>query len=348
MRHIEKRICYLVLAILPFTLSGCVSQSQTERMADLFEQYPVSEMPNDWEKQGVLATYYGTSTIVFDDGVSSVLIDGFFSRPSIIPALFGQMQQIKQDQSNAIFSSHSKLEGVVVLHSHHDHAMDAPCIANYHDAYLIGSDSTLKILCGSEEVKRPKSPIFSQSEVSEPIVLGNFTVTLIQSVHGELPGIAAWYVGIEKHITEKLVMPSRLSKFKEGDNYAVLIEHPKGNSLVVGSAAVISENIEKATNRKPIEIDWLFLGVGKLSKQASEQYLPALLATKPKNMTPIHWDSFSTQPQNGELPLPTWPFGNAADAIGLVLSYRAQYQSANSETGFILLNYQQAVCVGCK
>lgn len=127
MRHIEKRICYLVLTILLFILPEGVSQSQTDRMADLFEQYSVSEMPNDWEKQGVLVTYYGTSTIVFDDGVSSVLIDGFFSKPSIIPALFGQMQQIKRSLSNAIFL-HSKLEGVVVLHSHHDHAMDAPCI----------------------------------------------------------------------------------------------------------------------------------------------------------------------------------------------------------------------------
>jgi hypothetical protein len=78
--------------------------------------------------------------------IATTHADGFFSRPSFARLAFTRIEPNRA----AIVSGLRKLEvhelaAVIPLHSHYDHAMDAPLVALQKGAQLIGSESTLNI-----------------------------------------------------------------------------------------------------------------------------------------------------------------------------------------------------------
>jgi len=97
--------------------------------------------------------YLGNTTFVFCDGTSSLIIDGFVSRPSLSEVIFGydknKHRRIVEDTFEGlgfkkIHSEANKpnLDALVTFHAHFDHAMDAPIILDSFGAKLIGSSSS--------------------------------------------------------------------------------------------------------------------------------------------------------------------------------------------------------------
>jgi len=116
---------------------------QTQRRPSL-EGYPV--MPPAPAGTAIQVRFAGVATLLFDDGETAWMTDGFFSRPTLARAAF---MRITPDRA-AIDAGLkrlgvTRLAAVVPLHSHYDHAMDSPLVAMRTGALLVGSESTLNV-----------------------------------------------------------------------------------------------------------------------------------------------------------------------------------------------------------
>ncbi len=250
--------------------------------------------------QHLSATFLGTSTILFSDGSDAIMIDGFFTRPDIQTLFWGRIEPdvalIKESLQRL---NVKKLNAVVVVHSHHDHAMDAPTVARMTNAIVFGSESTANI-ARSEGLPDTQIEVVNDSR---SLQFGAFNVTMIKSKHTPVPKIMAWLTGIGHNITKSFPSDPSLADYKEGGSYVVYIEHPLGNVLVQASGGYVQDLL------KPYSADVIFLGIAGLSKQSasykSEYYKETIDAVNAKRIIPIHWDNFM-KPIGKELtPLPS-------------------------------------------
>ena len=124
----------------------------------------------------VTVTWYGVTTLLFDDGDTKLLIDGFFSRPtSFGDPTAPDLPQIRRLIATAGLES---LAVVTPIHSHFDHAMDLGVVAKLTGATVVGSETTANIARGAGVPE-------AQIEVVERtgrFDFGAFTLTLISRV----------------------------------------------------------------------------------------------------------------------------------------------------------------------
>lgn len=96
-------------------------------------------------------------------------------------------------------------------------------------------------------------------------------------------------------------MPQPVSAWREGGSYAVLIAHPKGTTIVQGSAGFPANPLPN------LRADVVMLGVGglaSLGRDYAEQYWQSLVtATGAHSVYPVHFDDF-TQPFGRIVPSP--------------------------------------------
>ncbi|ADJ49418.1 hypothetical protein AMES_7593 [Amycolatopsis mediterranei S699] len=92
--------------------------------------------------------FAGVSNVLVTDGTSGVLVDGFFSRPSLLK--LGRRVAPDRGRIEEALSrlGVTALDAVLVTHSHVDHVLDAPVVAELTGATLAGSPSTRKVQKG--------------------------------------------------------------------------------------------------------------------------------------------------------------------------------------------------------
>ena len=99
----------------------------------------------------VTVTWLGVSTLLFDDGDTQILIDGFFSRPSLADIIFDR--PVVNDAATINYALNEfgmrRLAAIIPTHSHFDHAMDVGSVANRSSASILGSASTVAIARGA-------------------------------------------------------------------------------------------------------------------------------------------------------------------------------------------------------
>ena len=244
------------------------------------------------QKPSLRVTFLGVSTLLFDDGETKILLDGFFTRPNS-RQLF--LEKISPDK--AIISASlqragiDKLAAVIVNHSHYDHAMDSPEVALQTGAMLVGSESTANVGRGGG---LPEARI-AVRQPGESMGFGRFKVTLLQSRHVPSP-----FTGGE--ITSPLVPPARGNAYLEGTSFAILIEHDGRRLLVNASAGFLPGGFAGQ------HADVVFLGIGQLGKQSRaymEAYWQELVTTTgARRVIPIHWDDFSSPLDQPLRPIP--------------------------------------------
>ena len=237
-------------------------------------------------------TFLGVSTLLFDDGSTAILLDGFFTRPNSRQLLLEKISPDKAIIKNSLQRAGiDKLAAVIVNHSHYDHAMDAPEVAARTGAVLVGSESTANVGRGWG---LPEANIAARRP-GDIMTFGRFTVTLLQSRH-----VPSRFTGGE--IAAPLVPPVRANAYLEGTSFAVQIEHDGRRLLVNASAGFVPGAL---AGRRA---DVVFLGIGQLGKQSlsymAEYWRELVTTSSARRVIPIHWDDFTAPIDQPLRPIP--------------------------------------------
>jgi L-ascorbate metabolism protein UlaG (beta-lactamase superfamily) len=229
----------------------------------------------------VTVTFLGVSTLAISDGTTTLVTDGFFSRPGLLRTVAGTIAPDEAAIDRALAEARlHRAAAVFTVHSHYDHAMDAPLVASRLGAELLGSASTANIARG---VRFPESRL-RVVVPGVPMRFGAFEVVMLESRH--FPhGMAMG------EITEPLVPPARALAYREGGSYSLLITHPLGTLLVQASSSWVDGSLAGR------HADVAFLGVAGLSTKDAA-YTDAYLAetadaVDARLVVPIHWDDFT-------------------------------------------------------
>lgn len=243
----------------------------------------------------VTVTWLGITTLLFDDGETQILTDGTFTRLSAFEILsqrpvYSDLAAINHGLAEFRVN---RLAAIIPLHAHFDHAMDVGHVANRTTGIVLGSESAANVARGAG-VPVSQYQILADGESRQ---FGAFTITLLESTHAPLgPGDETWFAGT---ITEALEQPARVSDWKAGICWSVLIAHPQGTALVQGSAGFVEGRLEG------VEADVAFLAVAGLSglgREYTKRYwAETVTRTGATRVFPIHFDDY-TQPF-GELVL---------------------------------------------
>jgi L-ascorbate metabolism protein UlaG (beta-lactamase superfamily) len=235
---------------------------------------------------GVTVTWFGVSTLLFDDGQTQLLVDGFFSRPSLLDVVLDRRVSSNAATINYMLDAYgiSRLAAVITAHSHFDHAMDAGAVAVRTDAVVMGSASTANIARGAGV---PENNIRTATD-SLAETFGQFTVRMIRTRHA--PASRRGEPPIPGKITAPLAQPAPISSWKEGDSYTIVIEHPLGNAVVQASAGFIEDAL------KDIQAGVVFLGVALLTKMDDEYvqayWREAVVKPGATRVIAVHYDDF--------------------------------------------------------
>ncbi|KUI33050.1 MBL fold metallo-hydrolase [Mycobacterium sp. IS-1742] len=240
------------------------------------------DVPAATPQTPLTVTWAGVTTLLIDDGSSAVMTDGFFSRPGLAsvglrriapsaPRVDGCLARLRSD----------RLDAVLPVHTHFDHALDSALVAERTGAALIGGASAAQLGLGHG---LPESRVRT-ARSGDALTVGAYDLTLVESGHcppDRFPGA----------ITAPVTPPARASAYRCGEAWSVLVRHrPSARTmLVVGSAGFVPGALHGR------HADVVYLGVGQLGRQP-ETYLrdywdETVRAVGGRRVVLIHWDDF--------------------------------------------------------
>ena len=229
-------------------------------------------------------TFFGTTTLLFDDGEDQILFDCQVTRPSIPRFLFGNLQTDRDTADKVIRQFQiRRLRAMFISHSHYDHVLDAPYFLKVCGGELYGSESTLNVARGGA-IPEERLHRFASGEACP---VGQFRITVLKSLHSR-PGFFNNDLG--QTIDEPLPQPAKGRRFKEGGSYDFLVEHGGRKYLIRPSYNCIPGQLDG------IRADVLFLAIAGLSRDEEEHkslfWAETLDKVKPGLVIPLHWDNF--------------------------------------------------------
>jgi L-ascorbate metabolism protein UlaG (beta-lactamase superfamily) len=267
-----KRIASLV-SILVFSSMACAAG------LDDYKSLYLPEGTRAEAGKGQLSVLFlGVTTLLFDDGETAIMTDGYFSRPA--QASLGRIEPNRALITKSLQRAGVKsLAAVITLHSHFDHALDSPRVVQDTGALLVGTMATANIGRGQglpEAAIRVVNP-------GETMSFGKFKVTFVLSAH--LP--ITFAMG---DITAPLAFPAKASDMQMGGAYSLLIEHDGRTVMVQGSAGFVPGALEGK------KADVVYLGIGGLgSKDQAYQdsyWRENVQIVGARRVVATHWDNF--------------------------------------------------------
>lgn len=237
-------------------------------------------------------TWAGVTTLLIADGESAVLTDGFFSRPSLARVGLRRLApSVPRIEAGLDRLGVDRLDAVVPVHTHFDHALDSAVIAERTGAMLVGGASVAHLGHGL-----PAAQLHVVRD-SAPLTLGGFDLTLVEGEHcppDRYPGA----------ITAPVVPPVRASAYRCGEAWSMLVRHrtTERTALVVGSAGFVPGALAGRS------ADVVYLGIGQLGLQSVgyiEQYWSETVrAVGARRVVLTHWDDFFRPLDRGLRALP--------------------------------------------
>jgi len=310
-RVIAVLVC-LVLIIPTIALAYALLVYTDPPVDPAWELVASDDIPDD----AVTVRFSGTSTLLFSDGQTQWMTDGWFTRPGPLRLLLGKIgPDLVAIEQGLADNKIETLAAVLPLHSHYDHAMDAPEVARRTGALLLGSQSTANIGRGWGLPEAQIKVLVNR----QPVQLGRFVITPIESRHFQFPDAMMRERALDNpQLVEPLVPPVSAFDYRLGKAYVLHVRHPKGSWLIVGSAGYTEGALQG------LQADVVFLGVGGLGSQTASYresfWRETVAAVSPQRLIPIHYDSL-TAPVEGAFRGPVKALGFLSGGLDNTLQF---------------------------
>lgn len=257
---------------------------------------------------GLSLRYFGASTLLITDSDGrSILIDGFFSRPSWRRLLTGIRPDETRIRAGTALLGRSSVLAILLAHPHHDHAMDAGVVADVlaegkgPDAcpLILGSTGAINVALGANRRCKESRPIRDQ----ELVCVGPYKVRVFATPHTDSP------LNFPGSVQSPLEVPAPVWKFKLDHNFSFVVQHAHGTVLIVPSAGLRDGGYGARA-------DVVLLGVGgiggwfrRCETCLGKLWDQAVRATGAGLVIPIHWDDFTSPlvDEGGVVSLPPAP-----------------------------------------
>ncbi|MFT6807891.1 MAG: L-ascorbate metabolism protein UlaG (beta-lactamase superfamily) [Saprospiraceae bacterium] len=241
------------------------------------------------DKPSINLKYLGCAGWEITQGNTTVLIDPYISRLKL-----GSGSSISKEDNRKTFTSDdyfesdtsvidgiiTKVDYILVHHSHFDHLSDVPYIAKKTGARVIGTETTCNIL---EAYGIPKEQLV-RVKGGEDYQFENFSVRIIPSLHSALKDKQYFD---SRTYSKPPALPLRIKDFVEGGSLMFLLRFDSHSILSAGSMNFIEREIQG------LSPDIILPGVN-FSRLEIYNYTERLLrATNyPKIVVPAHWDNY--------------------------------------------------------
>ncbi len=231
---------------------------------------------------GLAVTWLGVSTVLVTDGTTSVMTDGFFSRPSLVrTGMFPLRPDIGRIEAALRRAGVHRLDAVVPVHTHYDHVLDSATVALRTGADVYGGTSAAHVARG-HGMEPDRVHVV---ESGHPFDVGSFEVTLVRGSHcppDRYPG----------EITTPVPRVARVQEYRCGDAWSVLLHHrPTGRRMLVqGSAGYVPGALAGYS------AEVAYLGVGQLGRQdddyVTEYWDETVGRVGARRVVLVHHDNF--------------------------------------------------------
>jgi L-ascorbate metabolism protein UlaG (beta-lactamase superfamily) len=285
MGKIEAPLLAIAFFVSVFAFTAVASGQERVAASDInqYRPYFIKQSDDELKKGSIKVTFLGATTLLFDDGESQLMLDGFFTRPSLFRLIKNIETDTKAVDAALKRAKVDRLKALFVAHSHYDHAFDVAYVIQKTNARLYGSSSTLNVGRGGD-LKEDQMVLF---EERKEFKVGQFSVTVLKSKHS--PPIKGINDDLGQTIDKPLRQPASAKDYKEGGTFDFLIKHG-GKAILVNSSNYIQDA------RNDVRADVVFLSTGSLGDQTKEFqdvfYSQTIVKVRPKLVIPIHWDNF--------------------------------------------------------
>ena len=319
-RKIERIAARVLLGMTAIVAFGFLVLTMLWRDRDSLDDIDIAQPPSVQSVDSpVTVTWFGVTTLLFDDGETQILIDGFISRPTLFQLLTARSVDNDIATINYFLNEYRvrRLAAIIPVHSHYDHAMDVGAIGNRTSASILGSESTAQIARGAGVPEDQIVVVEDQGEYT----FGQFTITFIESNHAPI-GLRG-SVPLPGTIDEPLTTPAPISAWRAGTSYSIVVSHPSGVTLVNGSGGI------KESSLDDVKVDVVMLGtalIEGLGRDYVERYWHATVtSTGAATVLPIHFDDYTRAFGVVEL-LPTF-LNDLSDTVDLLEELRRTWDS---------------------
>ena len=227
-------------------------------------------------------TFLGTNALLFSKDKTAILVDPHFTRPGLLN-LLGKIRPdpVKITENLARFGIR-KVEGVLLTHTHYDHALDAAEVIRQTGGVLYASESAVQLARGTGLGEHT----FVQVVPQQAYTIGAFQVHFHPAKHVPFPIPMRWLMPHDSKITHPLCPSAYFWHYQAGATMAIQIDR----TLIFGSAGFVTGAYQD------LDIETVILGVGGLDLQ-SPRYIESLyretvLAPGVKQVFLSHWDDF--------------------------------------------------------
>jgi L-ascorbate metabolism protein UlaG (beta-lactamase superfamily) len=232
--------------------------------------------------------WLGTAAHVLEGGGTTLLLDPFLSRPSLLRTA---TQRLEPTPERWWHHLPARVDAILLGHSHYDHLMDAPVIARRTGAKIIGSATTAAFARSSGV---PEEQIVVVPPSGKVLEIGSATVRFVPSLHGRIALGRVPFAG-EVHGLPRL--PARLWDYRMGGAFGLHVTMGGRSVYHNGSADLVDAELEGTS------ADVLLVGLA--GRRTTDRYLERLSAAlRPGLFVPTHHDAFFFPLEDGVRLLP--------------------------------------------
>jgi L-ascorbate metabolism protein UlaG (beta-lactamase superfamily) len=208
----------------------------------------------------------------------TLFIDPYVSRVPLSAVIRRQPAMPDPQALDRFIGTPASVAGVLVGHTHFDHAIDAPAIAKRFEAKAYGSDSLVALM---RLHGRPDLGV--EVEHYKSYELGPFTVSFTPSLHSKL--ILGYRVPMDGELTCDHLDALSPGAYKCGQVYGIHIEVAGTTFYHQGSANLIDDAVRHSG------VDVFLAGVA--GRGFTKDYWQRILTRlQPRVVVPTHYDDF--------------------------------------------------------